>query len=197
MFADFSLSGKPTRRRHIQMNLSHAADVTTAGVNQKASATNCANTVVQKQHSDKHEAVTRRGVRQVNVNHQSTETSVETFNAKTLTEGDHERSVSDSACLLGKSSASKVIVVKRSDSVQVVNQSTAAASAACFVVLKPLSSFSGQRVVRNITPADGRDEKVGGTSRGSRKRRCQVADSDVEPDDAGLTSNSTASCKYC
>jgi len=132
-------------------------------------------------------------VRLVNVNHQSVQTSAETVAVRTLTEDGSEGRVSDSSCSLGKSD--KTAVVKITGSVPVVNQSTNAAAAAsaavaaCVVVLKPLSCVSGQQ-------ADSHNEQVGAASRG-RRRKCRAVDTDVEPDDAVLTSSSTAPCECC
>ena len=209
MFVNCSLSGKSTRRRRVRRNLSHAADTAAASVSEQVSACSSASSAsanTQSQHRVEDNTETKRcrvrNVQLIKTKHQSSETSMETVTIRALTEGDCERTVSDNSCKLGKCSTDRTAVVKNSGSVSVVGQFTdaavsACAAAACVVVLEPITCVGGQRVARNMTSVDSHNEQVGAISRGKR-RKCQAADDDVEPDDAALTSSSsTASCKYC
>lgn len=203
MFVNCSLSGKSTRRRRVRRNLSHAADTAAASVSEQMSAclsASSASANTQSQHRVDDNTETKRcrvrNVQLIKTKHQSSETSMETVTIRALTEGDCERTVSDNSCKLGKCSTDRTAVVKNSGSVSIVGQFTDAAAAACVVVLKPITCVAGQRVAVNMTSVDSHNEQLGAISRGKR-RKCQATDDDVEPDDAALTSSSTASCKYC
>jgi len=205
MLVGFSISGRTQR---VRRNLSHTADTAATSVSQRVSAcseTNSSISSTQSRHTDRADTKRYRirSEQTAYMNHQSDETSVESFTTNTLAEDNCEKTVSDnsrSSRLLGKSSTGKGAVIKNSGSITVVDQSTSAvaatsaAAAACFVVLKPLSSV--QRVTRNAASADSHNGQTAAAVQG-RRRKCQSADSDVEPDDPSLTSSSTASCKCC
>lgn len=160
---------------------------------------------MQSQHRDETVIVTKqrpvRNIRLLKTNNKSADTSTETVAMRMLTESDCETSVSDTSCKLLKSSAAKTAVPKNSGSVPVVDRSTdavaaaAAAASACAVVIEPLSCASRRFAERNMTSVGSRDEHIGDTSRG-RRRKSQAVDDDVEPDDAVLTGSSATSCKY-
>jgi len=190
--------------RCVRRHLSHAVDSSAAGVSQRVSAcsaTNSSDTSMRNRHTDETDTkqFNIRTAQTANMNLQSAETSAVTASTRTLTGDSCKETVSDnvrSSFLLGRSFSTTC------GSLSVVGQSTnavvaaSAAAAACTVVLSPFSSVRGQCVTRNMMSRDGHNSQIGAASRGQRRKR-QAADSDVEPDDATLTTSSTASCKFC
>jgi len=194
--------GNATRTRHVRRNLSRHADTEVVGESQHCpSAQNpqlCTGDV-----SAVSGQLHTRSVRSAAVKHQSVEASRETVTSLTATE--HESNISatrvncSSSDTLGKSSVAKTITVSRSATRPVVIRSsncTATAMPTCTVVLRSLSSPSGQPTAGNMTLVDKRNEKVCATSCRGRRRKYRAADYDVEPDDSASMVSSATACEY-
>jgi len=207
VFFHVSLLGKSTRKRQIRRNLSEAIDTTAADVIPQVSpccATNDGNETSQNFHTETVKTVTaaKRSCSARLVRHHPDEASSDAVTTRMSSAEENETNFSESSVgssrRLGKSSCAKT--VKSSGSVPVVEKSdsatavAAAAMAACVVVIRKTSSVSERCIARNKSAVNSHSEKVRSTSRGKR-HRCEVADHDVEPDEATVTNSSSASCK--